>query len=288
MVDSDDLFDQILSQGPSHNTTYLILKKMKEEGRFGDVVRECLKALRVYPEDIRLRSLLAEAYLEVGFFGQAEAELERVTSEIGGLVSAFKLQAKIYTLQQRNEEALESLTRYLAFFSDDDEALSLLDEITPVAEELVPETGMAPEAVVPTLEEIREEEPVPELLEEERDVLEAEEKIEEPLLGAPEVPGAITPAEEGEGLFPDLATPTLAEIYYDQGQIHDGIRIYEEVVSRDPDDGTSIRRLAELRAIIAGERLTQVTAEDKLRTRNERMITILEGWLTKIQERNYA
>jgi hypothetical protein len=74
---------------------------MKEEGRTGEVIQKCLHALDIYPDDIRLRKLLAEAYQEAGFIGLAEEALARVISEIEDLTSAYKQQARIYTRQNR-------------------------------------------------------------------------------------------------------------------------------------------------------------------------------------------
>ena len=129
MKESNDLFNDILRHAPSQGTLFLVLSKMKEQGRAKEVIQECLNALRNTPDEIRLRILLAESYLEVGFIGQAEAELKRVSSEIDSLMFAYKLQAEIYTRQQRPREALEALKKYLAHIPDDQEALGLLDRI---------------------------------------------------------------------------------------------------------------------------------------------------------------
>lgn len=72
MEKSNDLLGEILNYGPSQGTFFLVLKKMKEEGRSSKVIRECQKALSLYPDDLRLRTLLAESYLDLGFIGLAE------------------------------------------------------------------------------------------------------------------------------------------------------------------------------------------------------------------------
>ncbi len=334
MENSNDIFGRILRSGPSQNTAFLVLKKMKEEGRFGEVITECLKTLEFYPNDIRLRISLAEAYIEKGFIGLAEGELERITSDIKSLTSAYKLQADIYTRQKRHEEASEALKQYLAHNPDDQEAIDLLARIEPVEEEPVPETpeileetGPAleeeleeevkeeiiseppevPEDVVLDAEEEIEEEPVlPELPEEvalveeekaeeeplpeipEEVVLTAKEEIgEEPVPIAPEVPGEAAPVtEEGEAVV-EMATATLAEIYYNQDQVHEATSIYERVIHDNPEDKASIERLKEIKAQIAEKSEIQA-AEDALRARTEKMITVLEGWLERIQESGHA
>jgi tetratricopeptide (TPR) repeat protein len=307
MENLNDIFNRILRNGPSQNTVFLVLRKIKEEGRFGEVITECIKALDFYPNDIRLRTLLAETYLEMGFIGQAERELGRITSDIKNLVSAYKLQADIYTRQKRHEEASEALKRYLVYNPDDQEALDLLAKITPVEEEPLPEPPGIPEEAGPALEEELEEEVKEEIITEppevpEEVVLAEEEKIEEELLPEiPEeivteggeviegVPEEITPVAEAEGeAFTDLATPTLAEIYYNQGLIHEAISTYERVVLDNPEDRASTERLEELKQQTVEKPEIKVTAEDALRARTEKMITVLEGWLERIQESGHA
>jgi len=316
MENSNDIFGRILGNGPSQNTAFLVLKKMKEEGRSSEVTTECLKALDFYPNDVRLRTLLAETYLEMGFIGQAERELDRITSNIKNLSSAYKLQADIYTRQKRYEEASEALKRYLAHNPDDQEALDLLARIKPVEKKPLPEAPEVPGEAGPALEEEFEEEVKEEIITEppevpEEVVLVAEEEIEEELVPpeppeeialveeekieeepvpiAPEPPEEITPVAEEEGeAFTDLATPTLAEIYYNQGQIHEAISTYEKVILDNPEDRISIERLEELKAQIAEKSAIKVTPEDALRARTEKMITVLEGWLERIQESGHA
>ncbi|MBW2614904.1 MAG: tetratricopeptide repeat protein [Deltaproteobacteria bacterium] len=295
MENSNDIFGRILGNGPSQNTAFLVLRKMKDEGRSSEVITECLKALDFYPNDIRLRTLLAETYLEMGFIGQAERELDRITSDIKNLISAYKLQADIYTRQKRYEEASEALKRYLAHNPDDQEALDLLARIKPVEEKPFMEAPEVPEEAGPALEEEFEEEVKEEIITEppevpEEVVLAAEEEIEEePVPIAPEPPEEITPVAEEEGeAFTDLATPTLAEIYYNQGQIHEAISTYERVILDNPEDRVSIERLEELKAQIAEKSEIKVTPEDALRARTEKMITVLEGWLERIQGSGHA
>jgi tetratricopeptide (TPR) repeat protein len=218
---------------------------MKEEGRSSDVIQECLKALSIYPDDTRLRKLLAESYLEAGFIGQAEAELARVTSDISHLISAYKIQAKIYTQQKRVEEAVDALKRYLSHRPEDQEALDLLAKVKPA-----------------------EQEPVPE---------------------GPEIAKEVPLATEEEGhRVTEPATPSLTESYYDEAYIRDAISTYENVLLDNPDDMASAERLAELKALAVEQKAVEMPNEDNLRARKEKMISILEEWLARIQELNHT
>ena len=328
MENWNDIFGRILGSGPSQNTVFLVLSKIKEEGRFGEVITECLKALDFYPNDISLRNLLAETYLEMGFIGQAERELDRITSDIKNLIPAYKLQAEIYIRQKRHEEASDALKRYLAHNPDDQEAVDLLAKIKPVEEEPLAEAPEIPEETGPALEEEFEEEVEQEIITEppevpEEIVLAAEEKIEEEPVppeppeevasveeekikeeSLPEiseeivtageeeiegVPEEVTPLAEEEGeAFTDLATPTLAEIYYNQGLVHEAISTYERVIFDNPEDKASIKRLEELKDQVSEKPEKKVPTEDAIRARTEKMISVLEGWLERIQESGHA
>ncbi|MCD4717182.1 MAG: tetratricopeptide repeat protein [Desulfobacterales bacterium] len=303
MENSNDIFGRILGSGPSQNTVFLVLSKIKEEGRFGEVITECLKALDFYPNDISLRNLLAETYLEMGFIGQAERELDRITSDIKNLIPAYKLQAEIYIRQKRHEEASDALKRYLAHNPDDQEAVDLLAKIKPVEEEPLAEAPEIPKETGPALEEEFEEEIITEPPEPPEEVASVEEeKIEEEFLpeiseeivtaGEEEIEGVpeeVTPLAEEEGeAFTDLATPTLAEIYYNQGLVHEAISTYERVVLDNPEDKASIKRLEELKEQVSEKPEKKVPPEDAIRARTEKMISVLEGWLERIQESGHA
>ncbi len=248
----DDLFGQVLSHGPSQSTLLLILRKMKQEGRLSEVIQECLKAVGYYPEDIQLKMLLAESYLAEGQMSQAEAVLQKVTSDIGNLIYAYKLQAKIYVEQKRVEEGFEALKRYLAHNPDDQEALDLLEAIKPAEEE----KGIT--------------------------------AFEEEAIAKAQVPFEEAARIATEDTSLDMATPTLAEIYYNQGQVYEAISTYEKVLSNDPGDKASIKRLAELKASIAEETEPQPSDEDIAKAKKEKMIAILEGWLGNIGALKHA
>jgi tetratricopeptide (TPR) repeat protein len=134
---SDPLYNEILANGPSPGTLFLVLSRMKENGQMKEVIQECLKALSVYPNDIHIRTLLAESYLEEGQLSQAESELEKVVARIDDLISAYILQAEIFIRQKRTQEAVKALKLYLAHHPDDDSALYLLNELQTTSPDLV-------------------------------------------------------------------------------------------------------------------------------------------------------
>ncbi len=250
MTTSDELYDQILTNGPSSETLFLVLSKLKEEGQLKRVIQECIKALHVYPNDTHIRQLLAESYFSAGLIHQAETELEKVTTQIDGLVIAYKLQAEILSRQKRGEEGIEALKLYLAHRPDDREAIDFLESLKPTEE--------TPGAEAP-----------PHV-----------EQVPPPVEGAPE---EMPESAEEEGLS-EIATPTLAEVYFSQGQVQEAVITYEKVVAQNPEDERSRQRLEELKSGMPDEPSSEDKEVDKVREKKKKMITILEAWRTNIRK----
>ena len=265
MTDYDQLLEEILNRDPSSETLGLVLAELKRLGHSRKVIQECVKALQHHPGDLPLRLILAEAYFEEGLFSHAEAELERAVSHMDRYVSAYRLQAESYHAQKRNDEALRSLRIYLALRPQDERALALLktldipqavaaEEIAPIEKEIFepteirPEEAAVPRAVKPL--EVEAEKP--------------EFKLEDEVLS-------------------EIATPTLAEVYVNQGQFQEAISIYEKVVVQNPDDEASLSRLQTLRAVLKAEPPQVKEALPGAKQRKQRTIAILESWLANIR-----
>jgi tetratricopeptide (TPR) repeat protein len=145
MTESDRLMEEILGNGPSQGTFRILLTRLQEDSRWTLLIQHCLRALAFYPEDLYLRSLLAEAYFQSGRIGQAETELDELLSRMAPLVSSYKLQAKVYLRQNRRDDASYALHRYLAHRPEDQEALDLLARIPSGGETVEPERPEASE-----------------------------------------------------------------------------------------------------------------------------------------------
>ncbi len=152
MTAPDDLYNQILADGPSPGTLYRLLLKMKEEGLSKRVIREGVKALTVYPSDLYIRKLLAETFYEVGCVAQAHNELEKLLEQFETFTSAYKLKAEILHQQKKEEEAAKNLKLYLAHRPDDQEAIEILQDLDPSVEMGVAEPTPSFEEPQPDME----------------------------------------------------------------------------------------------------------------------------------------
>lgn len=216
----DENHDEIIDKIATPKASLLLIKMLKEEGETESVIKACLKALEFFPDDIEIRKLLTETYLEQGSVEPAELELEKLCNQINKLSSIFKVQAELYKKEGRIEEAINSLKLYLAHNSSDQDAADLLSELS-------------------------------------------------------------APAKEEPSVLP---TSTLAEIYYKQGELEEAIKIYEQVVKAFPDDEKYKTRLNELRDLKESEEQRK-SAEEILKQKKLKMITILERWLDNIEQR---
>lgn len=267
MVTLEQLLDEILENDPSPETVHRILARRRADERPEKTIQMCRKALRVHPNHMGLRSLLADAYLDSGLAARAVEELERITSDVDSTVSAYRRLAEVYTRQSRTPDAVRCLKIYLAHHPEDEDAREQMDRLLP------------------------EEAPAPE----EMDLAEMVEGL------GPQVSDEL----------PEIATPTLAELYVNQGQLETAIQTYRKVLEQYPEDDRSRSRLEELesmqRASEAGaapvmeepampspaepvglEEETPVQPEaaplSPERRKSERMISVLESWLDRLHE----
>ena len=126
-----------------------------------------------------------------------------------------------------------------------------------------------------------------------RDALDLRARIardrEKEVSEAPAIPATQHPRPQAqENLFADLATPTLAEIYFDQGQIEEAIRTYEKVLMKDPHDNSSKGRLIQLKELRQRAASPQVPDGRPSRRASEKLIRVLENWRARIKELHNA
>ena len=92
--------------------------------------------------------------------------------------------------------------------------------------------------------------------------------------------------EAGSFSMPEIATPTLAELYFAQGQIDEAISTYEKILARDPGAEAARKRLEELKAAFSpAEPGPDSAAEsERARKKKEKMIHVLESWREKLKK----
>lgn len=223
MSTSEVLYTEIIDNIETPSASVILVKLLLKEGKIETAIEACLKALERFPDNMNIRKLLAETYLQQGQTERAERELEKLADQIGKFTSVFKLQAKLFRKEEKLKEAIRALEVYLVHHKDDKEANQLLSELTS--------TGQGEEAVV--------------------------------------------------------ATPTLAEIFFNQGALEEAIKVYQQVAEASPDDEKSKMRLNELRQMKVAE-LQNIGIEAAGKDKALELIRILENWLRAIESQKVA
>jgi len=131
------IYDEIVDKIATPKARIILLEILKKEGKPEKVIQACLKALESFPDDISIRKLLAETYFEQKSIKLAKIELDKISKQINELSSVFKLHAELFKEENMVEEAINSLKLYLAHYSNDQDAVRLLYELSaPTKEEV--------------------------------------------------------------------------------------------------------------------------------------------------------
>lgn len=87
---------------------------------------------------------------------------------------------------------------------------------------------------------------------------------------------------------PEIATATLAELYFAQGQIEEAISTYEKILSRDPQADGARARLEGLKALRSPDPVEKEAREKTARTRRkkEKIVKALENWRGTLKKKD--
>jgi predicted Zn-dependent protease len=219
----EGLYTEIIDKIETPSASALLVRLLLKEGKAEMAIEACLKALEIFPDNMSIRRLLAETYVQQGRMELAERELETLADQIEEFTSVFKLQAKLFKKEEKLDEAIRALEVYLVHHKDDEEAIQLLSELSS--------TGKGEQHVVPT--------------------------------------------------------PTLAEIFFNQGALEEAIKLYQQVVEGNPDDEKSKMRLNELKQMkVAG--VQETAGETATKDKTLELIRILENWLGAVESKRVA
>jgi len=120
-----------------------------------------------------------------------------------------------------------------------------------------------------------------------REILQTVKQAEDSADG-PDEKWTVLPDDEEKSLV-NFATPTIAELYFNQGQLDAAVETYEKVLEKHPDDTVSAERLSQLKAGLEAD-LSGSAKESHhgVDTQKEKLLTILEKWLPKVGEIKYG
>ena len=195
---------------------------------------------------------LAEAFRQIGLlddaleaarmgtgtlphFSPGFATLGRILGQMGRIDEAMSAYARALSIDRQSQSALVGLARLHLVRGERDMARKILLQ----AAEFHPEDDMVGNMLVAL--------DLPRPWGEEMDAV----TTPIPVAEAAAVPAAPAVEAEAAGSGEPIPTATLAEIYVKQGLPDQAIRVYEEVLRREPGNAAALARLAELRGVPA-------------------------------------
>jgi tetratricopeptide (TPR) repeat protein len=211
----------------------------RSQGRYEEAIATCQKGLEKMPDSLRGRLLLGRCYLEKNMISQAEEELEKVAQEIEECFSVYKLLSLVYLQEKNPEKALEVLKKSLS---------------------IPPPEGKPKKTVTPPEMGLLHPEP--------------KSPLATPRVGLPETPRELGKPAGVEKPAPSaIRTDTLAEIYIKQGKLDRALSVYQEILTREPDNAAVREKYEGLKKRVVEER--RIASRKKI-------LHQLEQWLSAV------
>ncbi|HEY3176669.1 MAG TPA: tetratricopeptide repeat protein [Candidatus Polarisedimenticolia bacterium] len=276
-----------LAKEPASRSFFELAREYHEAGQLQEGAAVCAQGLKYHPNYLSARVLLGRILFDMGRTEESRSEMDSVLAVAPDNLVARRILAQICLEQGDIGGALDRLRSLLAFNPADTDTRTKIAEIeaglhAPAASpQAGPQTGpalresAAVEAATPVeIAPAAAPAPPPPILAplaagpgpQEAPILEL---VEEPR----EAPGAL---ESGV-----LATPTLADIYLQQGLPQKAALVYHEILRGDPDNVEALARLAEL------ERAAPPPPDPAALIRR-RKIAALTSWLDTIRRASCA
>lgn len=253
---------------------------------YDEAINILKKGLELYPNYVSAHLVLGRCYYEKNMYQLAKDEFEKVLQLDQQNLVALNFLGDILANTGNKDEAIETYKQILEIDTTNTEVREKLEAMVPGVTAL-PAAEMPPGAEPPPIkhgfEETQPIEPTPI----------AETKKPEvpvkPIVPSEEPPSAAEPSAEeppvkhiekekttlieappSEPKKP-VATPTLAEIYENQGFLDKALEVYKEVLQSSPDNEKIKAKVAELESKLSGkespkekpEKLTDIFAEKK-------------------------
>jgi tetratricopeptide (TPR) repeat protein len=231
-----------LAAGLKSSVFVQLAEAYRSQGRYEEAIATCQKGLEKMPDSLRGRLLLGKCYLEKTMIPQAKEELEKVAQEMEECFSVYELLSLVYLHEKNPEKALEVLKKSLS----------------------LPPTEGSPRKPVSPLETAwphggARSPLAPRRFDQPRTPRETE-----------------TPVGAGKPPPATIRTDTLAEIYIKQGKLGRALSIYQEILTREPEN-TAVREKY--------EGLQKRVAEEQKAVSQKKILNQLERWLSAVSSK---
>ncbi len=228
-------------------------ESLRLQGQYEEAIETLKGGLEKRPDALPARLLLGRCYLEKGMFTEAKEELEFVARGIDECLPVYKMLSQVYLQEKDVDKALEVLRKTL-YFQTAEEAVS--KKVTPLELGLLHRSSHPPFVTPPSFVTPPAAPPV-----------------------APPAPPQEQAGEErgvkGEEQEAKAAiqTDTLAEIYLKQGHMDRALSVYQEILSREPENAAVKEKYESLKKQMEKDR--QAGARKKVQNKLERWLAVV-------------
>ena len=231
-----------LAAGLKSSVFVQLAEAYRSQGRYEEAINTCQKGMEKMPDSVRGRLLLGKCYLEKAMIPQAREELEKVAREIEECFSVYKLLSLVYLHEKNPEKALEALKKSLSLPPSEG---SPRKPVSPLETALPHREAKSPQATSGF------------------DHPRSPRETEKPVGTEKTAPAAIR-------------TDTLAEIYIKQGKLDRALLVYQEILTREPEN-TAVREKY--------EGLQKRLADQGEGASQKKILSQLERWLSALSSK---
>jgi len=226
-----------LQQSPSVRLLVELAREYHETGLFEEASRIAARAVREQPSYVSARVQLGRIYFDMGRLEEAREQMEAVLSTAPDNLMARRIVAEVCREMGDVQGALDRYRALLAFSPADEETRRKIESVEKEAVDRAGSTAV----------------------------------MESPPAAPGGGQGHETALEPGV-----LATPTLAELYLQQGLPVKAASVYREILRGDPGNAEAVARLSE----IEGPPPAPADPRASLRRRK---VQVLEHWLAVLR-----
>jgi tetratricopeptide (TPR) repeat protein len=256
---------EVLQKDPGSRLFYPLAEEYVKNNMLEEAVQVLTEGLKRHPEMLSARVTLGKVHFEQGNLNDARKEFEEVLTAHPDNLMALKKLSVIYRRQGATDQAKRCAEALLAANPKDAEAAQLLQEfnaaaakkaggaidLSPLDPPASPSAAAPPSGVrVVTIEDEAEEAPpappgkLPAALAPSHEpAAPAISPSAPPAVASetspPAAPATRTPqTTDDDAPEEELVSPTLAQLYLRQGHYEQAVRVYDELLRREPQNDT--------------------------------------------------
>lgn len=245
-----------LAADPSSRLFIDLAREYFDSGQLQSAADVCVRGLKKHPAYLSARVLLGRVYFDMGRVEDSREAMESALAQAPDNLVARRVIAEICAEQGDDEGALERYRALLAFSPGDADTKRRIAQL---------EAKLAAAAARPAVDQPATVEPAraPDI-----------KSDHEPTIGY-----VVPQTGDDRNLDPSvLATPTLAEIYLQQGLKDKAAQVYREILKGDPGNSEATQRLSEIDPPVPAPPPPDPAEQGRLRK-----ISLLNSWLETIR-----